>query len=230
MKTGIYWQDPKYALRPGRGYIRDPSLVLDLPLYKLDGDSFMSKDAYGHLCSVTGALWTPQGRRFDGVDDYLDLGTPEALNITGKELTLEAWVYVESWAGCDSYATIVENYETATGGFLIQKQAANSRFYAGIYADGWRAANPTGDLAEHTWFHLMAIYNGATLKFYVDTEEVASVASTADIGSSSRNVCVGGKNAANSFHGKIGEVRVYIRGLTGIESRRNRLATKRRYQ
>ena len=55
-------------------FIFDPSLVLYLPLYQPDGASFASRDAYGHLCTVTGALWTPQGRTFDGADDIIDLG------------------------------------------------------------------------------------------------------------------------------------------------------------
>lgn len=49
----------------------DPTLVLYLPFHQLDGTSFMSKDKHGHLCSVTGALWTPRGRSFDGVDDQI---------------------------------------------------------------------------------------------------------------------------------------------------------------
>ena len=52
-------------------FIFDPSLVLYLPLYQLDGASFVSKDAHGHLCSVTGALWRPNGRWFDGTDDTI---------------------------------------------------------------------------------------------------------------------------------------------------------------
>ena len=52
-------------------FIFDPSLVLYLPLHQRDGSSFMSKDAYGHVCTVTGAVWTPEGRLFDGVDDYI---------------------------------------------------------------------------------------------------------------------------------------------------------------
>jgi len=51
-----------------RDFIFDPSLVLYLPLYQLDGWAFMSRDAYGHLCSVTGAKWTPQGRDLDEQD------------------------------------------------------------------------------------------------------------------------------------------------------------------
>ena len=70
-------------------FIFDPSMVLYLPLYELDGASFMSKDAYGHLCTVTGALWTSQGRDFDGIDDSITL--PTAFDSL-TDLTLEAWL------------------------------------------------------------------------------------------------------------------------------------------
>lgn len=52
----------------------DPYLKLYLPLYELDGSSFMSKDAYGHLCTVTGALWRPNGRWFDKTSDIITCG------------------------------------------------------------------------------------------------------------------------------------------------------------
>ena len=49
----------------------DPSLVLYLPLGELDGDKFMSRDAYGHLCAVTGATWTPNSRRLVDTENLL---------------------------------------------------------------------------------------------------------------------------------------------------------------
>lgn len=52
-------------------YILSTLPVLYLPLYRLDGASFLSADGIGHLCSVTGALWTPQGRYLDGSDDKI---------------------------------------------------------------------------------------------------------------------------------------------------------------
>ena len=73
-------------------FIFDPSLVLYLPLYELDGASFMSKDAYGHLCTVTGATWTPRGRSFDGTDDHIAL--PQAAYQVagdGDDLTILIW-------------------------------------------------------------------------------------------------------------------------------------------
>ena len=57
-----------------RRFKLDPSLVLYLPLYELDGSSFRSRDAYGHLATVTGALWTPQGRTLMGQMTKLTAG------------------------------------------------------------------------------------------------------------------------------------------------------------
>ena len=56
-----------------RSFILDPALRLYLPLWKLDGNSFQSKDAYGHLATVTGATKVLQGFSFDGVDDKITI-------------------------------------------------------------------------------------------------------------------------------------------------------------
>ena len=52
-------------------YISDPDMVLYLPLSRMDGASFMSRDAYGHTGTKIGALWTPQGTSFDGAYDII---------------------------------------------------------------------------------------------------------------------------------------------------------------
>ena len=72
-----------YKLPAPNGFISDPSLVLYLPLYQLDGTAITSKDAYGHLCSVTGVTWRPDGRCFDGVDDEIDCGNGSSIQIGG---------------------------------------------------------------------------------------------------------------------------------------------------
>ena len=55
--------------------IFDSGLTLYLPFYRLDGSSLISKDAYGHSCTVNGAAWRTQGRYFDGIDDRIAVGT-----------------------------------------------------------------------------------------------------------------------------------------------------------
>src|SRR4030042_2091010 len=69
--------------------ILDPSLVLYLPLPKLDGASFISGDACGHPIVNSGAFWTPRGRSFDGIDDLIDCGGSPAFD--SQQYTLTCW-------------------------------------------------------------------------------------------------------------------------------------------
>jgi len=85
-----------------RKYIYDPSLVLYLPLWKRDGLSIISDDAYGHLCTVTGALWTSQGRSFAGAE-YIDCGNPEVLKLQNN-FTVLAWARSTGAANQDVFS------------------------------------------------------------------------------------------------------------------------------
>lgn len=69
----------------------DPNLMLYLPLYELDGASFMSRDKHGHLATVTGALWRPQGRWCDGIDDLITIPEHALLNFGTGNFTLVFW-------------------------------------------------------------------------------------------------------------------------------------------
>ncbi len=79
-----------------KDFIFDPYLKLYLPLYELDGASFMSRDAYGHLCTVTGAFWTPRGYSFDGGRDYINAGSHSVFTLGTLDWTFEFWVYASA--------------------------------------------------------------------------------------------------------------------------------------
>ena len=72
--------------------VLDPSLVLWLPFRYLDGGSFMSRDAIGHVCTNYGSRWDLQGQSFDGTDDYVNCGNDESLNFGTGDFTLEVWI------------------------------------------------------------------------------------------------------------------------------------------
>ena len=54
--------------------------VLSLPFRYLDGEKFMDRSVYGHLCTNYGSKWQLDGRYFDG-DDYVDCGNASALRV-----------------------------------------------------------------------------------------------------------------------------------------------------
>lgn len=80
-------------------------LVLDLPLYKLDGASFMSKDAYGHLATVTGATFGIKGRTFvSASNNYIAItDVSSILNFTSGDFSIVIRCQPSNAGGGDQY-------------------------------------------------------------------------------------------------------------------------------
>ena len=82
--------------------------VLNMP-FEANRNSTQAKDysTYSNNGTVYGARFTSAGKSgsayyFDGIDDYIDLGNPTALNANFTAFTLEAWVMVNTTpAGSD---------------------------------------------------------------------------------------------------------------------------------
>ena len=211
-------------------FIFDPSLVLYLPLYKLDGASFMSRDAYGHLCTVTGAVWTPQGRDFDGNDDYITQAT--FLDTMPSALTIEMWAKAQGGAGTERPLFQKENVIGQDRIWASIAGANNTLWFSTEGGNlGAKSVNG-GDLSLDAWYHLVSIYEaGKALKCYVNTVE--STGATADtIGDgTAEDFYIGNVWAKNlAWDGLIPEVRIYNRALTPLEIQHNYLATKWRYR
>ena len=211
------------------GFILDPSLVLYLPLYRLDGASFMSKDAYGHLCTVTGALWTPQGRSFDGVDDYVNCGV--SLPHIADQITIELWAYIDegeanaslTFKGFDwRIFVITEADDTVTVRFSMADTEAVSTV---IDVSG---------ISKRVWHHLTMsfISNGGTCYACVDGVQSSPKTSTAlpFRDRSTYKLYIGGNATDYSFGGLIGEARIRNRALNALEIQYNYISTRFRYQ
>ena len=211
------------------GFILDPSLVLYLPLYRLDGASFMSKDAYGHLCTVTGALWTPQGRIFNG-DDYIDCGNDASL--THTKITIKAWIKTLSAAR----QIIVSKFDANTGDwgyvFRVNETTGVVQWQLTDYSADTLTSNSA--VNDGNWHEVTVTSDQINLQIFIDGVIDNTKACATAIGDSAFSVLVGAWwNAANKayyFIGTIGEVMVYCRALTPLEIQRNYLATKWRYK
>ena len=215
-------------------FIPDPGLALYLPLYELDGASFMSKDAYGHLCTITGALWKPNGRYFDGVDDKIDCGNSEVLKFASEHFTLEAWIYPTSLANTPMLfdnSGYVSGYMCYIGAGGASGQVDFRTYQAGVKQT---TSSAVGTIATNTWQHLVVTRSGATAKMFKNAQEVsyAATGTHIDPAAGSQNLTIGllaGGNT-NDFAGTIGEARIYNRALSVLEILHNYLATKWRYR
>ena len=202
---------------------------------------FLSDDAYGHLATVTGALWTPQGYNLDGGDDRVSVPDSTSLDVTGS-LTLEAWMK-RVGAGSDVFDCLIAKYSSgAEGGRAYELYRDSvSKIGFGISNDGTTStAYVTGKTAisNDIWYHFVGVYIQSTLtmKGYLNgVDDTLSVTGTvpASIFNSSRPVYIGAEPRdipIAYFKGQIGEVWIYNRALTAAEIQHNYLATKWRYR
>ena len=208
------------TLKVQRDFILDPSLLLYLPLYELDGKKFMSKDAYGHLCTVTGALWRPNGREFDG-DDYISL--PAGAGLTPEEGTIIIWMKF-SRDDANEYLFSSNGDEISiyhTSGNLIRL------YYDAQLTVSWTVASAVGN-AVHLAF---TFKKSGTSRGYEDAVEKNSAAcsATAPTGATPKIGTVS-STAGGFLVARIMEFLEYNRQLTGREISRHRLRTMWRYQ
>jgi len=213
-------------------YIFDPSLVLYLPLYELDGGTFKSKDAYGHLCTVSGALWRPNGRCLDGIDDQINTGLSTVLTT----FTWQAWI------------------KTALPGTVAYPIAKRHIAHFRVNSDNtlWFSLNAPGggggsaanqskivqSVDAVNWWNIAAVYNDNTdrkIYLFLNGQEVTysiqaalTTAIADDISETLRFGSYG--NGEIYWGGAIGEFREYNRALTPQEIQQNYLTTKWRYQ
>ena len=216
-------------------------LALYLPLWhpELTGGTIVSKDPNAHSCTVTGAVWTSQGRSFDGTDDKITIANHPALNITGA-LTLEAWARCTLYTAAGTvFGSILEmvNAATPTDNYdlLLTYNAVGPTLtlYFVWYNGAYQTTSVDNGWIYNQWCHYVVTYNYGTVTLYRDGVNIKSESGKLALISSTGNTLQIGKYAVGSqgwFKDMIGEVRIYNRALTPEEIQQNYLATKSRYE
>ena len=206
-------------------FLSDPNLALCLPLRELDGASFKSQDAYGHICTVSGALWEPHGRYFDGTDDYIDCGSAIVLS---ADFTVEAWIYRVS---ADAYHFVISQGVDGNYQRLYFRYNSDNTFKFGFQSDDLDYAD-VSPYGVDTWVHWAGTYNAQNndRRLYKNGILVAGDTTTEDY-QGTGIMEIGRKSGGGQpFMGRISEIRVYTRQLSSLEIQRNYLVTKWRYQ
>ena len=212
-------------------FIFDPSLVLYLPLWKLDGVKIKSGDAYGHLCTVTGAMWTPSGLKFDGGDDEINCGTPVA--IFSSNGTWEIWV--KPITAADQYLMSCDPAGSTAGDAACMVSAATSKFRFWLNDGATEPSIYSNSAIDGTsFYHLMMFFGNAGLAMQVNGVMQADTNASLVGGTvANQSMMVGAYRpgrGTGAVNGIVGEARIYNRRLTPSEGLHNYLATKWRYR
>ncbi|MBI2419219.1 MAG: hypothetical protein HYV28_15225 [Ignavibacteriales bacterium] len=147
---------------------------------------------------------------FDGTDDYVDCGNNTSVRITGTALTLEAWVKARSWETNVWEGSLVAKEGTDSGYMLRCGDNGKVDFSIGN-GSAWQSATTASLLTTDRWYHLAAVYNGSTMKIFIDGEEAASQTATEPIVDHPNSLWIGSSalNPVRTFDGQIDEVRIW---------------------
>lgn len=207
----------------------DPSLVGYWPLNEGTGTtaSDESGDNYGGTWGGTQAgssTYYAPGKiqnwagYFNGSNDYVTVGNPSALQITGP-LTVSAWINPSSLG---TWVRIVSNSwqsSSITGPFLMEETASSG--VTCLLGNGGGSVNTGSNaLTVGTWSNVACVYSGSSLTVYVNGVAMASSNFSGSLSYSNGYPWVIGAQMATStpnavFVGLINNVRIYNRALTG---------------
>jgi outer membrane protein assembly factor BamB len=183
------------------------------------GTTVTDASGNGNTGTITNATWAATGKfgkalQFNGTSARVNIPNAASLQLT-TGMTLEAWVNPSSVTS--KWRDVI--YKGNDNYYLEATSTNASKPDAGMIAGGSYAdAVGTSALAANTWSYLTETYDGSTLKLYVNGTQVASVAHTGAIATSTNALQIGGDTIYSQyFAGLIDEVRVYNVALTAAQ-------------
>ncbi|MEM6645149.1 MAG: LamG-like jellyroll fold domain-containing protein, partial [Bacteroidota bacterium] len=155
--------------------------------------------------------------RLDGDGDYVDLGSR---NLSGSAITMEAWVNVASFPATNQIATIVGT-EISTGNKAILRigdfgvESNRVQFVLGFGGSDARL-DATLLLSANTWHHVAGVYDGNSMRIYIDGQAAGSV-SQAGTFNSSGDLRIGQSVDGRYLNGQVDEVRIWTSARSQAE-------------
>jgi glucose/arabinose dehydrogenase len=198
-----------------------------------DGAGTTALDASGNGLTATltnGPTWVAgkygSAVRLDGVNDYVNLGNPAALQITGS-MTISAWINSSSFPFDD--AAIVSKRTSGVTGYQL-----DTTLDRGPRTAGFKLTTSSGTnmrrygataLQANTWYYVTGVYSASaqTMNVYLNGQldnGALDGTVTATQQNSTLAVNIGqrpGTPGPYNFVGAIDDVRIYARALTQAE-------------
>ena len=157
---------------------------------------------------------------FDGVDDaYTWWGIGNWYDVIGESFTIETLVYFDSRP--TKAMGILSNLQSAGMGLQFKTDG-----YAAFYTKAGEAeyVSPSSPVAVGNWAHLVGTYDGTSVRFYINGQQVAKADATGKLAIPdymARVMCIGADSAVNGvenfFKGKIATAKIYSDALTKTE-------------
>lgn len=153
---------------------------------------------------------------FDGSNDYVDLGVSSSLTTDLEQgFTFSVWINT----GSTSDQRILDNdYSQNSFYFMLLE----GKLTLAINDSSWQQVQSSSNPADGSWHHVVGRFNGSEIEIYIDGMiEGGKSGVSASFFQNSVHIGVKGQDLPDSytqaFNGKMSELRVYDRPLTGRE-------------
>jgi len=147
-----------------------------------EGSGSVAYDSSGNenTGTVYGAQWVEGVKggalRFDGIDDHVYIPSSPSLTVTGSQITVEIWLRPS--ITLDATSPFINFIDKGNEyGFQISQDGYNPTpdgkiwFYVGLELSGWHwegIQTTTNRWIADTWYHLAGVYDGNSIKIYVN--------------------------------------------------------------
>jgi prepilin-type N-terminal cleavage/methylation domain-containing protein len=151
---------------------------------------------------------------FDGTDDYVDVGT---FDVTGDTMTLSAWYKADVFGYDPRILSKAEGWQSGKTYWLIGINDSPDRLRFRLTADSVEHTIDAGNPTTGTWTHIAGVYDGSSMRLYMNGTEVGTSAVTGTIRTGGASVWIGANPPTVSdrpFEGRIDEIRVYDMALS----------------
>ena len=157
-----------------------------------------------------------QALSFDGVDDFVNLGT---LDVSGSALTVAAWIKADTFLTSDARILSKSVGGAEQDHYFMLSTVENGgiklRFRLKTGTTTSTLVASSGTLVAGQWIHVAAVYSGSAMILYKDGVEVGRLTKTGALATNATTPVAIGRNpqAYGPFDGTIDDVRVYQRAL-----------------
>jgi hypothetical protein len=148
--------------------------------------------------------------QFDG-NGYVTVPTNAAWAVLSNRVTLTAWVK----AGTNASGSVISKVAAGGGSGSFALSLTNGAVAFKLFLRGTPTqVVSTNALPDRLWHHLAGVYNGQSLKVYLNGAEVSSVTATGAVDVVSEPLLLGRNADGVGLAGMIDEVRIYGRALS----------------
>ena len=179
---------------------------------------------YSNVKSVTtNASSAPEyALDFDGSNDYVDCGT---INLSGSAITLECWVNVDNFQSISPYISQIMGTESGSNSAFLRLGdgdiPAGNKIEFALNIGGQQQLTSISTLETGRWYHIAGVYDGSTMKIYINGVEDASASQSGSFTSNSDFYIASNDGSGRYLDGRVDEVRIWNDAHTPTEIQDN---------